>query len=54
MLQNTAGPKRKGQSKETRNIGYTGQINVREYRRGNKKEQSRETGNTGYTRHRAK
>jgi hypothetical protein len=30
----------------------TGQINVREYRRGNKKGQSRETGNIEYTRHR--
>jgi hypothetical protein len=30
----------------------TGQINVREYRRGNEKGQSRETGNIGYTRHR--
>jgi hypothetical protein len=30
----------------------TGQINVREYRRGNKKVQPRETGNIGYTRHR--
>jgi hypothetical protein len=30
----------------------TGQINVREYRRSNKKGQSRETGNIGYTRHR--
>jgi hypothetical protein len=27
----------------------TGQINVREYRRGNTKGQSRETGNIGYT-----
>jgi hypothetical protein len=30
----------------------TGQIHVREYRRGNNKGQSRETGNIGYTRHR--
>ena len=30
----------------------TGQINVREYRRGNEKGQSRETGNIGYTRQR--
>jgi hypothetical protein len=30
----------------------TGQINVREYRRGYQKGQSRETGNIGYTRHR--
>jgi hypothetical protein len=37
MLQNTDGAKRKEQSRETRNIGYTGQINVGEYRRGNKK-----------------
>ena len=27
----------------------TGQINVREYRKGNQKGQSRETGNMGYT-----
>jgi hypothetical protein len=27
----------KGQSRETGNIGYTRQINVREYRRGNQK-----------------
>ena len=32
----------------------TGQINVREYRRDNKKGQSRETANIGYTRHRMK
>ena len=71
---------KKGQSRETGNIGYTrhrtlentegtmkkdnpeklatqgtqntGQINVREYRRDNKKGQSRETGNIGYTRRR--
>ena len=30
----------------------TGQINDREYRRGNEKGQSRNTGNIGYTRHR--
>ena len=30
----------------------TGQIHVREYRRGNVNGQSRETGNIGYTRHR--
>jgi hypothetical protein len=30
----------------------TGQIHVREHRRGNKKGQSRETDNIGYTRHR--
>ena len=29
----------------------TGQINFREYRRGNEKGQSRETGNIGYTKH---
>ena len=37
MLQKTDGAKRKGKSRKTRNIGYTGQIKVREYRRGNKK-----------------
>jgi hypothetical protein len=30
-------------------LGYTGQINVREYRRGKAKGQSRETGSIGYT-----
>jgi hypothetical protein len=30
----------------------TGQMHVREYRKGNEKGQSRETGNIGYTRHR--
>jgi hypothetical protein len=30
----------------------TGQINVKEYQRGNKNGQSTETGNIGYTRHR--
>ena len=35
---------KKGQSRETGNIGYTKRIKVREYRRGNKKGQSRETG----------
>ena len=30
----------------------TGQINVREYRRGNEKRQSRKTGNIGNSRHR--
>ena len=52
MLQNTDGAKRKGQSRETRNIRYTGQINVGEYRRGDKKELSRETDSIGYTKHR--
>ena len=41
----TEGAIKKGQSRETGNIGYTRQINVREYRRGNQKGQSRETGN---------
>ena len=54
MLENTEGVIKKGQSRETGNIGYTRHrtINVREYRRGNKKGQSRETGNIVYTRHR--
>ena len=34
MLENTEGAIKNGQSRETGNIG---QINVREYRRGNKK-----------------
>ena len=37
MLENTEGAIKNGQSRETGNIGYTGQINVREYRRGNQK-----------------
>ena len=39
MLENTKGAIKKGQSRETGNIGYTdtGQINVREYQRGNQK-----------------
>ena len=52
MLENTKGAIKKGQSIETDNIRYTGQINVREYRRGNEKGQSRETGNIRYTGHR--
>ena len=37
MLENTEGAIKNGQSRETGNIGYTRQINVREYRRGNQK-----------------
>ena len=37
MLENTKGAIKKGQSIETGNIRYTGQINVREYQRGNQK-----------------
>ena len=37
MLENTKGAINKGQSIETGNIRYTGQINVREYQRGNQK-----------------
>ena len=37
MLENTKGAIKIGQSIETGNIGYTGQINVREYQRGNQK-----------------
>ena len=33
----TEGAIKNGQSRETGNTGYTGQVNVREYRRGNKK-----------------
>jgi hypothetical protein len=36
----------------TKGTQDTGQINVREYRRGNQKRKSRETGNIGYRRHR--
>jgi hypothetical protein len=54
MLENTEGVIKKNNPEELATLGTqdTGQINVREYRRGNKKEQSRGTGNTGYTRHR--
>ena len=52
MLENTEGAIKKGQPRETGNIGYTetGQINVRT--KGQSKKQSRETGNIEYTRHR--
>ena len=54
MLENTEGEMKKRQSRETGKKGTedTGQINVREYRRGNVKRKSRETGNIRYTRHR--
>jgi hypothetical protein len=42
MLENTEGAIKKGQSRETGNIGYT-------KRRKTKQKQSRETGNIGYT-----
>ena len=37
MLENTEGAIKNGQSRETGNIGCTGHINVREYRRGLKR-----------------
>ena len=54
MLENTEGAIQKDNSEKlaTQGTQDTGQINVREYRRGNKKRQSKETGNIGYTRHR--
>jgi hypothetical protein len=53
ILENTEEVIKKKDNPET-NLGTqdTGQINVREYQRGNKKVQPRETGNIGYTRHR--
>ena len=54
MLENTEGVIQKGNPEKLATNGTqdTGQINVREFRRGNEKVQSRETGNIGYTRHR--
>jgi hypothetical protein len=54
MLENTDGVIKKDNPEKQAAYGThdTGHINVREYRRGNKKGQSRETGNIGYTRHR--
>jgi hypothetical protein len=53
MLENTEGVMKKDNPEKLATLGTqdTGQINVREYRRGNTKGQSRETGNIGYTRH---
>jgi len=54
MLENTEGTMKKDNQEKLATLGTqeTGQINLRKYRRGNKKGQSRETGNIGYTRHR--
>jgi hypothetical protein len=54
MLENTQGVIKKDNPEKLATLGtqYTGQINVKEYRRGNEKGQSRETGNIRYTRHR--
>ena len=54
MLENTEGAIKKDNPEKlaTQGTSDRGQINVREYRRGNTKGQSRETGNIGYTRHR--
>jgi hypothetical protein len=54
MLENTEGVMKKDNPDKLAALGTqdTGQINVREYRRGNEKGQSRETGNIGYTRQR--
>jgi hypothetical protein len=53
MLENTEGAMKKDNQEKLATLGTqgTGQINVREYRRGNEKGQSRETGNIGCTRH---
>jgi len=54
MLGDTEGAMRNDNPEKLATYGTqdTGQINVREYRRGNEKGQSRETSNIGYTRHR--
>jgi hypothetical protein len=54
MLENTEGVMQKDNREKLATLGTqdTGQINVREYRRGNETGQSRETGNIEYTRHR--
>jgi hypothetical protein len=54
MLENTEGILKKHIQEKLATLGTqdTGQINVREYRRGNEKGQSKETGNIGYTKHR--
>ena len=54
MLENTEVVMKKDNSEKLATLGTqdTGQLNVREYRRGNEKGQSRETGNIGKTRHR--
>ena len=50
MIENTEGVIKKDNPESTLDAQDTGQIYVREYRRGNEKGQSRETGNIGYTR----
>ena len=54
MLENTEVEMKKDNPEKlaTQSTQDTGQINAREYRRGNAKGQSRETGNIEYTRHR--
>ena len=54
MLENTEGVMKKDNPDKLAALGTqdTGQINVREYRRGNEKGQFRETGSIGYTRQR--
>ena len=53
MLENTEGAMQKDNPEKLSALGTqdTGQIHVRENRKGNEKRQSRETGNIGYTRH---
>ena len=54
MLENTEGVMKKENPEKlaTLDTQDSGQINVREYRRGNEKGKSRETGNIGYTKYR--
>ena len=53
MLENTEGVMKKDNPEKLATLGTqdTGQLNVREYRRGNEKGQFRETGNIGHTKH---
>jgi hypothetical protein len=53
MLENTEGVIKKDNPEKLETLGTqdTGQIHVREYRRGNEKRQSRETGKIGFLRY---
>ena len=53
MIEKTEWVIKKDKAEKLATLGTqdTGQIHVREYRRGNTKGQSRETCNIGYTRH---
>ena len=54
MLENTEGVMKKDNPEKLATLGTqdTGQINVREYRRGNEKGKSKQTSKIGYARHR--